>query len=114
MPDPSGSLSLEMPSTLTAAANEAVEQVFKFTCHKAKQQYVKITSEQQYEFGKKAAEISIVRALRFYRKKCQDLMVAESTTRRAKSQYLDELKKRARSSDLDDFKELPAKREGDR
>ena len=31
LPDPSGSLSLEMPSTSIAAANEAVEDVLKVT-----------------------------------------------------------------------------------
>ena len=40
-------------------------------------------------------------------------MVSDPTVRRAKTQYLDEPKKRTRSSDSDDFKELPAKREGD-
>ena len=39
-----------------------------------------------------------------------DLIVSESTTRRAKNRYLDELKKRAKSSDSDNFKGLPAKK----
>ena len=112
LPDPSGSLSLKMPSTSIAAANEAVEEVLKVTSCKAKQQYVKITPAQRFEFGKKAAEIGIAQALRFYRKKYPDLMVSEPTARRAKNQYLHELKKRPRSSDSDDFRELPTKKRG--
>ena len=112
LPDPSGSLSLEMPSTSIAAANEAVEEVLKVTDCKTKQQYVKLTPAQRFKFGKKAAEIGIAQALRFYSKKYPDLIVLEPTARRAKNQYLDELKKRPRSGDLDDFRELPTKKRG--
>ena len=112
LPDPSGSLSLEMPSTLIAAANEAVEEVLKVTDCKTKQQYVKLTPAQRFKFGKKAAEIGIAQTLRFYNKKYPDLIVSEPTARRAKNQYLDELKKRPRSGDLDDFRELPTKKRG--
>ena len=73
---------------------------------------MKLTPAQQFEFGKKSAEIDIVQALRFYRKKYPDLMVPKPTARRAKKQYLDELKKRPRSSDSDDFRELPTKKRG--
>ena len=86
LPDPSGSLSLEMPSTLITAANDAVEEVLKA---KTKQQYVKLTPAQRFEIGKKAAEIGIAQALRFYKKKYPDLMVSEPTARRAKNLYLD-------------------------
>ena len=85
MPDPSVSLSLELP---IAAANEAIEQVLKVTSCKAKPQYVKITPVQQYEFGKKGAEIGIAQASKFYRKKYLDLMVSEPTARRARTNTL--------------------------
>ena len=45
------------------------EEVLKATKYKMKQQYVTLTSAQCFEIGKKAAEISIARALRFYKKK---------------------------------------------
>ena len=46
--DPSGSLSLEMPSILITAANDAVEEVLKA---ETKQQYVKLTPAQRFEMG---------------------------------------------------------------
>ena len=88
MLDPSGSLSLEMPSTSIAAANEAIEQVLKVTNCKATPQYVKITPAQRYEFGKKGAEIGIAQASRFYRKRYLDLMVSEPTAKRARTNTL--------------------------
>ena len=39
-------------------------------------------------------------------------MVSEPTARRAKNLYLDELKKRSRSDDVDDFRELPTRKRG--
>ena len=92
LPDPSGSLSLEMPSTLITAANDAVEEVLKATKYKTKQQYVKLIPAPRFKVVKKAAEISIAQALRFYKKIYPDLMVSEPNTRKAKNMYLDELK----------------------
>ena len=57
-----------MPSTLITAANDAGEEVLEA---KTKQQYVKLTPAKRFEIGKKAAEIGIAQALRFYRKNTQ-------------------------------------------
>ena len=78
----SGSLSLEMRSTLITAANDAGKEVLKA---KTKQQYVKLTPAQRFEIGKKAAEIGIAQV---YKKEYPDLMVSEPTARRAKNLYL--------------------------
>ena len=40
------------------------------------------------------------------------ILLLSSTARRAKNQYFDELKKRPRCGDLDDFRELPTKKRG--
>ena len=71
-----------------------------------------MTPAQRFEIGKKAAEIGIAQALRFYKKKYPDLMVSKPTARRAKNLYLNELKKRSQNDDLDDFRELPTKKRG--
>ena len=114
LPDPLGSLSLEMPSTSIAAANDAVEEILNATTGncKAKQQYVKLTPAQRFEIGERSAEIGIAQAFKFYKKKYPDLVVSEPTAMRAKYLYLDELKKRSRRDDVDDFRELPTRKRG--
>ena len=114
LPNPSGSLSKNMPSSSIAAANEAVKAEI-LDCHqdsKKRGQYIKLTTAhlaQRLEIGRKASEIGIASAIRFYKKKYPDLPLTEPTVRRMKNQYIDELKKRPRT---DDFEELPMNKRG--
>ena len=65
LPDPAGDLSKDMPSSAITAANTMVKAMPTAVPRK---EYVKLTSAQRYQIGKKAAEIGIAAALRFSKK----------------------------------------------
>jgi len=71
LPDPSGSLSKEVPPSTIAAANEIVAKLM--TASKRKKEYVKLTDAQRLQVGKKASEIGIAALMRFYKVKVPDL-----------------------------------------
>ena len=93
LPDPSGSLAKEIPSSTIAAANEITAAVL--TASKKKKEYVKLTDAQRLQIGKKASEIRKAAAIRFYKSKVPDLgqLLMESTVHKLKNRYNDELKK---------------------
>ena len=62
LPDPSRSLLREMPSSSIAAANTMVKSITA----KPRKQYIQLTPVQRFQIGKKAAEIGIAAALRFF------------------------------------------------
>ena len=70
-PNPSGSLSLEMPSTSIAAANKAVEEVLEAEGE------VKRCLPLPNDL--KSVKIGIAQTLRFYKRKFPDLVVLEPT-----------------------------------
>ena len=94
LPDPSSSLSKEVPSSTITAANEIAVTVL--TTSKKKKEYIKLTDAQRLQIGKKASEIGIAAAIRFYNDKVPDLgrLLTEPTVRRLKHRYNDELRKR--------------------
>ena len=65
LPDPSGDLSKDMPSSAITAANTMVKAMPTAVPRK---EYVKLSSAQQYQIGKKAAEIGIAAALRLFKR----------------------------------------------
>ena len=85
LPDPSGSLAKEIPSSTIAAANEITAAVL--TASKKKKEYVKLTDAQRLQIGKKASGIRIAAAIRFYKSKVPDLgqLLMEPTVRRLKN-----------------------------
>ena len=110
LPDPSRSLLREMPSSSIAAANTMVKSITA----KPRKQYIQLTPVQRFQIGKKAAEIGIAAALRFFKKNHPDLALTEPTVRRAKNRYVEELKKRPRNSsfELSELQELPTRKRG--
>ena len=123
LPDPSGSLSKEVPSSTIAAANEIAVNVL--TASKKKKEYIKLTDAQRLQIGKKASKIGITATIRFYNDRVPDLgrLLMEPTVRRLKHRYNDELRKyneelRKRPQDTDpdqdpgELLELPLKKRG--
>lgn len=70
----------------------------------------KINSCSTIKHWEKASAIGIASVIRFYMKKYLDLPLTEPTTRKAKNQYIDELKKISQTVDSDYFGELPTKK----
>ena len=71
LPDPSGSLSKEVPPSTIAAANEIAAKLM--TVSKRKKEYVELTDAQRLQVGKKASKIRIAALMRFYKAKVPDL-----------------------------------------
>jgi len=91
LPDPSGNLAKEIPSSTIAAANEITVAVL--AASKKKKEYVMLTDAQRLQIGKKASEIGIAAMIRFYKNRLPDLSLTEPTVHRLKHRYNDELRK---------------------
>ena len=74
LPDPSGSLSKEVLSLAITAANTTM---VKSITAEPRKEYIKLTPVQRFQIGKKAAEIGIAAALRFFKKSHPDLALTE-------------------------------------
>ena len=108
LPDPSGSLSKEIPSS-TAVANTMVNSAM--TTELTRKEYVKLTPAQQFQIRKKAAEIGMAVALRYFEKRHLNQALTESTITRAKNRNVEELKKNP-NFELTELKELPTRKRG--
>ena len=98
LPDPSGCLSEQIPSTAIASANVKVLEALKCGEEKKKRPrgpYLSLTPSQKYEIGKRAAEHGVTASIRYYNKKYPDLMLKETTVRRLKNNYQDYIRAQA-------------------
>ena len=76
-----------------------------------RKEYIKLTPAQRFQIGKKAAEIGIAAALRYFKRRHPDLSLTEPTVRRAKNRYIEELKKNP-SFEFSELQELPTRKKG--
>ena len=88
LPDPDSSLRLVVPSSSIARANELVMEVLE---QSERGPYVKLTGAQRYQIGKRAAEHGVTAAICYFKKKFPDLPLKETTVRRLKNLYHQEL-----------------------
>ena len=97
LPDPTGPLSIVVPTSSISDANQEVSMIYKEIAsgERRKGPYVKLTDpSQRCEIGRRAAQYGTTNAIRYYKKKYPDLNLSESTIRRLKNSYKDQLRKR--------------------
>ena len=95
LPDPEGPLSTTVPSEAIATANEKVRDVLDNSCEGKRLQrgpYQTLTSAQKLLIGQRAAEYGTTAAMRFFAKKYPELSFKETTVRRLKNLYQDQLR----------------------
>ena len=116
LPNPSGALSREMPSSAIASANNEVQKITSSSETKKHGPYSKSFSPQaKAEIGRYAAENGVASTLRRYVSKYPDLK--ESTVKTWRNMYSQKLKKRVRSgteteTGATSIQELPSKKRG--
>ena len=111
LPDPTGSLSVTVPTSSIVAANKEVRKVYEQTSTSERGPYVKLTASQRLEIAKRAAEMGTTSTIRYYKCKYPDLKLTEPTVRRLKNSYTFELKKRP-LEERSSLEELPTKKRG--
>ena len=93
--DPEGPLSTTVPSEAIVTANEKVRDVLDNSCEGKRLQrgpYQTLTSAQKLLIGQRAAEYGTTAAMRFFAKKYPELSFKETTVRRLKNLYQDQLR----------------------
>ena len=93
LPDPNGSLSKEVPSSAIAKANALVSSEIEKRCSKERGPYLMLTPAQKFEIGRRASEHGVTSALHYFSKKFPDLPLKETSVRRLKNLYRENLKK---------------------
>ena len=94
LPDPEGPLSTSVPSEAIATANKRVRDVLDKSSDGKKSQrgsYQILTPAQKLLIGQRAAEFGTTAAIKCFAKKYPELSLKETTVRRLKNQYQDEL-----------------------
>ena len=123
LPDPNGPLSQKIPSSGIASANACVSKLpivdsdtgegSSTSTPFTRGSYVVLTRAQKFEIGKRAAENGTTAAIRYYAKRFSEIPLKETSVRRFKNNYQDELKKSIHSSsDSPTVKELIPKKRG--
>ena len=110
LPDPEGTLSSKLPSSSIASANSAVRTVIATSSTRGP--YLHLSLAQKFQIGKKANELGVTSALRYYKKNFHDLPLKETSVRRFKDRYQELLRKRTRDNVHDELEELPTKKMG--
>ena len=110
LPDPTGPLSDSIPSSTIATMNEEVEKGRNKNYRKKRGHYESFTSKEKAIIAKKALEIGVTRALRYFEKDSQyeGRPLKESTVRTWVNVYKNELQRKAGSV----INELPGKKRG--
>lgn len=109
LPDPTGPLSREIPSSISKA-NEEVDAVLNRESGK-RGPYLRLTSEEKAQIGKMALENGAAATVRSYAKKFPGLK--ESSIRTWRDTYRTEVRKRRRSGNEDPVvAALPKKKMG--
>lgn len=110
LPSPSGPLQETIPPLTIAAVNKKVEAELASLESKKRGQYTKFTPSQRAMIGKKAAEEGVTASMRYFKAKYPNLDLKETTVRRFKNLYLDEIKLQKEI----EIKEIATKNEEDR
>ena len=114
IPDPRGSLSMTVPSSAIAAANK---EVLEMKVDKAKKRrskrghYYSYTAKQRAEIGKYASQNGVQAAKIKYSREL-GIVINESTVRKFKKLYTDELSKKRRARNSTPVTELTLKKRG--
>jgi len=96
IPDPTGPLSIAVPSSAIAAANKEVSKVYEEIASGEWRRgpYINLKqASQRCEIGRRAAVYVTTAAMRYHKKNYPKLKLTEPTVRRLKNQYKDEVKK---------------------
>jgi len=97
LPDPTGSLSVAIPSSAIAAANKELSGVYEEIAsgERRKGPYIDLKQpSQRCEIGRRAAEYGTTTVMRYYKRNYPDLKLTEPSVQRLKNKYEDEFKKR--------------------
>ena len=102
LPDPNGALSTEIPCSVISSANPCVGKLLNsmadsfgagVECNaNSRGQYTILTSTQNFEIGKIAAEVGTTAAMCYYAKNYPALELKEASIRKFKSNYRVQLK----------------------
>ena len=107
-------MSREVPSGAIAAANQKVSETIEKPLRSTRDPYLKLTPAQRFTIRKRAAEHGTTATIKFFAKKYPELSVLKETTvRRFKNLYQDQLKlSRHDGSQAEDSQELLSKKNG--
>ena len=121
LPNPHGPLNTDgrVPSSAIASANIAVEAVLVETPDatdsssgaKSRGRYQHLTPAQKFKIGKRASELGVTNALRYYKSTFPKLALKETSVRRFKNLF-QQSSKRPRSDSSEELSELPNKKMG--
>ena len=103
LPDPNGSLSPGVPSSAIAEANSLVSLANE---KKERGPYLILTPAQKFQIGQRVSEYGVTSTLCYFSKKCPDLPLKETSIRRLKNLYRDNLVKRLHIDNSDEVQEL--------
>ena len=101
-----------IPRLTIASANAAVRSAIT-SQGSSRRSYIHLTPAQKFQIGKRASEHGSTNALHYYKATFPELpKLKETSVRRFKDTYRENLKKRVRCDSADEVKELPNKKMG--
>ena len=119
--DPKGPLTKILSSSAIKMVNDEVSKVHQKTgsspgesiCNK-RGKYLTLTPAQRFKVGKRAAEHGVTAALRYFDKKYPDLALKETTIRRLRNLYQEQVKIRSTEDEAitSEVQEIPHKKSG--
>ena len=114
LPSPEGPLKEIIPSSIIASINKDVGKELMKEALKERGPYSKLTPSQKALIGKRAPIHGVTASMRYFRAKNPDLDLKETSVRRFKNSYNDEMRKQKRRREPEtvdiEIEELPAKR----
>ena len=113
LPDPTGPLSIKIPSSTIATVNaKVVTAIERPTANGKRGPYTHLTPEEKYRIGKRAAEFGVTSTLHHYSKTFPDLSLKVTSVRHFKNQYQCTIKEQVKSGESGNIKALPTKTMG--
>ena len=120
LPNPHGPLSSKVPPGAIEIANKKVAEIVappiadSEPISSARKHYIKLTPAQRFTVGKQAAEHGTTAAMRYfsYNYSGQFASLKETTVRRLKNQYLEQVSRNENSQQGQSIQELPLKKNG--
>ena len=121
LPNPHGPLSSKVPSGAIEIANKKVAEIVapptaadSEPTSSSRKRYIKLTPAQRFTVGKRAAEHGTTAAMRYFSYKYSGNFTSlkETTVRRLKTQYLEQVSRNDNSQQGESIQELPLKKNG--
>ena len=121
LPNPHGPLSSKVPSGAIEIANKKVAEIVapptaadSEPTSSSRKRYIKLTPAQRFTVGKRAAEHGTTAAMRYFSYKYSGNFASlkETTVRRLKTQYLEQVSRNDNSQQGESIQELPLKKNG--